>query len=43
VICRQRPGTAKGFVFLLLEDEASMINIIVRPDIFERDRIAVRG
>jgi len=35
VICRQRPGTAKGFVFLTLEDETGLINITVRPDLFE--------
>jgi len=34
VICRQRPGTAKGFVFLTLEDETGMINIVVTPDRF---------
>jgi error-prone DNA polymerase len=38
VITRQRPGTAKGFVFLTLEDETGIANIIVRPDIFARDR-----
>jgi error-prone DNA polymerase len=43
VVARQRPQTAKGFVFLLVEDEASMINVIVRPDIYDRDRAAVRG
>ena len=43
VVARQRPQTAKGFVFLLIEDEASMINVIVRPDIFDRDRVAVRA
>ncbi len=43
VVARQRPQTAKGFVFLLVEDEASMINVIVRPDIFDRDRVAIRG
>ena len=32
VICRQRPGTAKGFTFLTLEDETGTINIVVRPD-----------
>ena len=32
VITRQRPGTAKGFVFLTLEDETGIANIIVRPD-----------
>ena len=36
VICRQRPGTAKGFLFLTLEDETGLVNIIVRPDLFER-------
>jgi error-prone DNA polymerase len=41
VIARQRPGTAKGFVFLSLEDETGIANIILTPDIFERDRIAV--
>jgi len=38
VITRQRPGTAKGFVFLSLEDETGIVNIIVRPDLFERRR-----
>ncbi len=41
VICRQRPGTAKGFVFLTLEDETGMINIIVTPDRFERDAVII--
>ena len=39
VITRQRPGTAKGFVFLTLEDETGIANIIVRPDLFARDRL----
>jgi error-prone DNA polymerase len=43
VVARQRPHTAKGFVFVLMEDEAGMINAIVRPDIYERDRVAIRG
>jgi error-prone DNA polymerase len=34
VICRQRPGTAKGFLFLTLEDETGLVNVIVRPDLF---------
>ena len=42
VITRQRPGTAKGFVFLTLEDETGLVNVIVRPDIFERYRRVVR-
>jgi len=43
VVARQRPQTAKGFVFLLLEDEAGMVNVIVKPDIYETYRTAVRG
>ena len=38
VITRQRPGTAKGFVFLSLEDETGIVNVIVNPDLFERRR-----
>jgi len=41
VITRQRPGTAKGFVFLTLEDETGISNIIVRPDVFARERVAI--
>ena len=41
VITRQRPGTAKGFVFLTLEDETGIANIIVRPDLFVRDRAVI--
>jgi error-prone DNA polymerase len=41
VITRQRPGTAKGFVFLTLEDETGITNIIVRPDLFDRERMTV--
>ncbi len=43
VITRQRPGTAKGFVFLTLEDETGIANIIVRPDVFAEQRRAVVG
>jgi error-prone DNA polymerase len=43
VVCRQRPGTAKGFVFLLLEDETGLVNVVVRPDLYERKRSVVRG
>jgi len=42
VVARQRPETAKGFTFILLEDQAGMINAIVRPDIYERDRLTIR-
>ena len=38
VITRQRPGTAKGMVFLTLEDEAGLANVIIRPDVFDRHR-----
>ncbi len=41
VIARQRPGTAKGFVFLSLEDETGIANIILAPDVFEANRIVV--
>jgi error-prone DNA polymerase len=43
VIARQRPGTAKGIVFLLLEDEHGMTNVIVPPTVYARDRIMVRA
>ena len=36
VICRQRPGTAKGVVFLTLEDETGFVNVVVWPDVYER-------
>jgi DNA polymerase III alpha subunit len=42
VTARQRPATAKGYVFVLLEDEVGPINVIVKPPIYERDRAAVR-
>jgi error-prone DNA polymerase len=41
VICRQRPGTAKGFVFISLEDETGVANAIVEPDLFERFRLVI--
>ncbi|HEV2774289.1 MAG TPA: OB-fold nucleic acid binding domain-containing protein, partial [Solirubrobacteraceae bacterium] len=42
VVARQRPGTAKGITFLLLEDEFGTVNVIVSPQIYERERLAVR-
>jgi error-prone DNA polymerase len=39
VICRQRPGTAKGFVFLSLEDESGIANVVVAPALFEAQRL----
>jgi error-prone DNA polymerase len=41
VICRQRPGTAKGFVFISLEDETGVSNAILDPNIFERFRLLI--
>jgi error-prone DNA polymerase len=41
VIARQRPGTAKGFVFLTLEDETGVANIIITPPLFDKHRLAV--
>jgi error-prone DNA polymerase len=41
VICRQRPGTAKGFVFISLEDETGVSNAIVDPDFFEKFRLTI--
>jgi len=41
VICRQRPGTAKGFVFLTLEDETGMINVVITPDRFEANALLI--
>ncbi len=41
VICRQRPGTAKGFVFISLEDETGVSNAIVDPNLFERFRLLI--
>ena len=41
VIARQRPGTAKGFIFISMEDETGIANVIVTPDIYERNRLTV--
>jgi error-prone DNA polymerase len=41
VIARQRPGTAKGFVFLSLEDETGIANAIFTPQIFEKNHLAI--
>ena len=43
VVCRQRPGTAKGFLFLLLEDETGLTNVVIRPDLYEAERSVLRG
>jgi error-prone DNA polymerase len=41
IIARQRPGTAMGFIFLSMEDETGIANVIVTPDIYERHRSIV--
>lgn len=40
-MARQRPGTAKGFIFISMEDETGIANVIVTPDLYERDRLVV--
>jgi error-prone DNA polymerase len=42
VVARQRPGTANGIVFILLEDEYGTINLIVPAEVYERHRLIVR-
>jgi len=41
IIARQRPGTAKGFIFISMEDETGIANVIVTPDLYERQRLIV--
>jgi error-prone DNA polymerase len=41
VIARQRPGTAKGFIFLSMEDETGIMNIIIGPELYERERVLI--
>jgi error-prone DNA polymerase len=41
IIARQRPGTAKGFIFLSMEDETGIANVIVTPDLYDRERLLV--
>jgi error-prone DNA polymerase len=41
VIARQRPGTAKGYIFISMEDETGIASIIVAPDLYERDRLVL--
>jgi error-prone DNA polymerase len=43
VIVRQRPGTAKGIVFLSVEDETGIANAVVMPDIFDANRLLILG
>jgi error-prone DNA polymerase len=41
VICRQRPGTAKGFVFVSVEDETGVVNAVVTPQLYEQCRLVI--
>jgi len=43
VIVRQRPGTAKGFLFITLEDETGIANLIVTPGLFQKNRLLLRS
>ncbi|MBI4286330.1 MAG: error-prone DNA polymerase [Chloroflexi bacterium] len=42
VVCRQAPATAKGHVFLTIEDETGLLNIVLRPDVYQKYRYIVR-
>jgi error-prone DNA polymerase len=42
-VARQRPATANGIVFMLLEDEHGQVNLIIRPGVYEEHRAIVRG
>ena len=42
VVVRQRPPSAKGFAFITLEDEMGLVNLVVRPKVYERYRDALR-
>ncbi|HZG35874.1 MAG TPA: error-prone DNA polymerase [Gaiellaceae bacterium] len=42
-VARQRPATARGVVFMLLEDESGQVNLIVPPEVYEQHRAVVRG
>jgi error-prone DNA polymerase len=41
IITRQRPGTAKGVVFLTLEDETGSLNVVIRPSLFDANRASI--
>jgi error-prone DNA polymerase len=43
VVARQRPATANGVVFMLLEDEHAQVNLIVPPQVYDRHRGVIRG
>jgi DNA polymerase III alpha subunit len=41
IIARQRPGTTKGFIFMSMEDETGIANVIIAPDFYEQERLLV--
>jgi error-prone DNA polymerase len=43
VICRQRPGTARGVVFLTLEDESGFVNVVVWSQVFEKNALLIKA
>jgi error-prone DNA polymerase len=43
IVARQHPPTAKGFAFLAVEDPGGMVNVVIAPDIYTRDRAALQG
>jgi error-prone DNA polymerase len=43
IVARQHPPTAKGFEFLAIEDSGGMINVVIAPDVYARDRAALQG
>jgi error-prone DNA polymerase len=43
IVARQHPPTAKGFAFLAIEDPGGMVNVVIAPDIYTRDRAALQG
>ena len=43
VVCRQRPETASGFIFMVIEDEFGLVNVVVKPNVYETHRTLVRG
>jgi error-prone DNA polymerase len=42
-VARQRPGSAKGIVFLLLEDEHGLFNVVLMPEVYEAHRLLARS
>jgi error-prone DNA polymerase len=42
-VARQHPPTANGFAFLAVEDPGGMVNVVIAPDVYARDRVAFQG